>query len=141
MITDDERRQLRDYFSTQPQVVAVYLYGSVARGTANKLSDIDLAVMLEQFDDHTSQFQLQAIGKMMTIFKTDDVDVQILSPQTAPAIALQMLKGKVIYTGQPAKKIAVEAQILSRYQDFEPFIRLDISQMHKRLEEGTYGSG
>lgn len=39
--------ELRDFFAAHPgDAVAVYLYGSVARGTARAGSDVDLGVLL-----------------------------------------------------------------------------------------------
>ncbi len=35
------------YLARQPDVDAAYLYGSVARGQANVLSDVDIAVLLQ----------------------------------------------------------------------------------------------
>lgn len=141
MITIDQRTAAASYFSTQPQVVAVYLYGSHARGSANQLSDIDIAVMLDHVDERTSQLQLDAIGALTGIFQTNDVDVQMLTPQAAPLLALRMIRGTLLYCRSLTKKTVLEAQILSRSQDFEPFMRLQFQEMEKRLKEGTYASG
>lgn len=141
MITTNQRTAVTSYFSTQPRVVAVYLYGSHARGSANQLSDIDIAVLLDRIDERTSQLQLDAIGTVMGIFQTNDVDVQMVTPQTAPLLAREMIRGTLLYCRSLAKKTALEAQILSRSQDFEPFMRLQIQEMEKRLKEGTYASG
>ena len=37
---------IQSYFAGQPEVVVAYLFGSVARGRANHLSDVDIAVLL-----------------------------------------------------------------------------------------------
>lgn len=140
MIAKDKMQAIRAYFSNQPEVVAVYLYGSFARGTNNALSDIDIAVMVEKFDETTSKRHIEFIGAMMDIFKTDDVDVQILTMDSPPAIALAMIKGQVVYCRSVALKAAIEAVILSRYQDFAPFINYQISEMEKRLKAGTYAN-
>ncbi len=131
---------LTEYFSTQPHVVAIYVYGSQARGTANALSDIDIAVMLDLQKKDTDRLHLQFIDKLMQIFQTDAVDVQILTPQTAPVLALEMIKGKPVYVKSTAQKANIEAQIMSRYQDFQPFLKLQITEMEKRLKESTYAA-
>lgn len=139
-MTTDQITAVASYFSNQPRVAAVYLYGSHARGSANRLSDFDIAVMLEQVDDQTPELQLDAIGTLMGIFQTNDIDVQILTPQTSPALAVRMIQGKLLYCRSLTKKTAIEAQILSRSQDFEPFMRLQIQEMEKRLKEGVYAN-
>lgn len=138
MINRKQKDAIISYFSADQRVIAVYLYGSLARGSANQLSDIDIAIMLERTDGHTLKLQLDAIGALMQIFHTNDVDVQILTPQTPPALAFRMIKGVSLYCSSLIKKVAIEAQILSRNQDFEPFMRLQIQEMEKRLEGGTY---
>ena len=35
------------YFARQPGVVVAYLFGSITRGQANGLSDVDVAVLLD----------------------------------------------------------------------------------------------
>lgn len=41
-------QQIVDVCGAQPGIVAVYLFGSVARGTGRPSSDVDVAVLLEQ---------------------------------------------------------------------------------------------
>lgn len=138
MISQKQKDAIISYFSVDQRVIAVYLYGSHARGNSNQLSDIDIAIMLERTDEHTLELQLDAIGALMQIFHTNDVDAQILTPQTPPALAFRMIKGVMLYRGSLIKKVTIEAQILSRTQDFEPFMRLQIQEMEKRLEGGAY---
>ena len=44
MITDENKEALKEYFKTRKDVAFAFLFGSQARGTATKLSDIDIAV-------------------------------------------------------------------------------------------------
>lgn len=140
MLNQNQIRLLSKYFTNQPQIVAVYLYGSHARGTANPLSDIDIAVVLSGNYEDTEKLHLDFIGKIGEILKTDNVDVQLLTANTPPALGLSMIKGIPIYIKSSSQKTSIEAQILSRYQDFVPFLNLQISEMEKRIKEGTYAS-
>lgn len=45
-LTEQELRQIREYFTNQPMLKA-YLFGSYARGEADEKSDIDLLVDLD----------------------------------------------------------------------------------------------
>lgn len=138
MLNQKQLSLIRNYFRTKPAVVAVYLYGSQARGTDNPLSDLDFAIMLEQLEEHSTALRLEIIGQLMKLLQTDQLDIQLLAPQTAPALALNMLKGKLLFCRSYAKKNAVAAQILSRYQDFQPFLSLQLKTMRERLEKGSY---
>jgi predicted nucleotidyltransferase len=40
--------KIAGYFAAKPEVVAVYLFGSYARGREKDLSDIDLGILLER---------------------------------------------------------------------------------------------
>jgi predicted nucleotidyltransferase len=40
--------KIAGYFAAKPEVVAVYLFGSYARGREKELSDIDLGILLER---------------------------------------------------------------------------------------------
>ena len=141
MLTPAQMTALEQYFMTQEKIIAVYLYGSYARGTNNALSDIDFAVMVERGFETSSTFHLDLIGEITRILKNDNIDVQLLTPQTPPTLALTMLKGKLLYCSSPQKKVDVESQILSRYQDFQPFLKIQLEAMSKRLEKGTYAGG
>jgi predicted nucleotidyltransferase len=47
--TEDVEGRLRRFFASDPRgALAVYLFGSVARGTARADSDVDVAVLLEE---------------------------------------------------------------------------------------------
>ncbi len=140
-ISPSVRSAIQTILAGYPQVVAVYLYGSHGRGTANTLSDIDIAVMLAKPSDATGDFHLDIIGEMMRIFHTDQVDVQLLTIDTPPALAFRMIQGKVLYCRSLKTKALIEAQVLSRYQDFQPFLTSQFSAMEQRIKEGHYASG
>ncbi len=46
-MTLSNEMELRDYISKQEHVRLAYLFGSAATGKAGKLSDIDIAVLLD----------------------------------------------------------------------------------------------
>ncbi len=141
MILSPQTDAIRELMKNYPQVVGIYLYGSHARNTENQLSDIDLGIMVDGGAAAAAEFQLEMIGRMMEIFGTDNVDVQMLTEDSPPALALAMLKGRVIYCRSHSVKAAKEARILSLYQDFQPFIDLYAKHVIRRLEEGAYAAG
>lgn len=138
MISKEQAKQIAEYFAERDEVIAVYVYGSHARGTNNALSDIDIAIMVERIDDQLSRKHLDFIGELTEIFQTDNIDVQLLSLQTPPALALAMIRGIVLYSRDEKKRIALEAEMLSRYQDFVPFLAYQIACMERRLQQGKY---
>ncbi|MBI3600541.1 MAG: nucleotidyltransferase domain-containing protein [Nitrospinae bacterium] len=55
MITSSNIEALKHYFETRKDIAFAFLFGSQARGTATKLSDVDIAIyfypLIETFRD------------------------------------------------------------------------------------------
>ena len=47
--------KIRNYFAVQDDVAAVYIYGSYAKGKPRLDSDVDVAVLLKDYDPDTEQ--------------------------------------------------------------------------------------
>jgi predicted nucleotidyltransferase len=72
---------LTEFFFKIDFVTVAYLFGSTVRGEANCLSDSDIAVL---FDDNFSKeedfnFQLELIGELTFLLKTNNVDLVTLN--------------------------------------------------------------
>ena len=64
-LTGQEKRVV-EFLSTQERVKLAYLFGSVAEGREGKLSDVDLAVFLDESLSKKEKFSLQfSIGGTM----------------------------------------------------------------------------
>ena len=48
------RKEIQRYFAGKPSVIAVYLFGSAARGGMGPQSDVDVAVLSEPVFDNTA---------------------------------------------------------------------------------------
>ena len=59
---------LREYFTTQRDVIAAYLFGSVARGDPNALSDVDVAALLHPPSDDCATVELSAFAEAMVTY-------------------------------------------------------------------------
>ena len=95
LLNSDQR--ICDYFSCS-EVVAVYLFGSQAKGKARSKSDIDIAVLLEDETDSYRYFDLMLkyMGELVRIYDKR-VDVVILN-NAKPLLQHQVLKyGKLLY--------------------------------------------
>ncbi|MBU0457593.1 MAG: nucleotidyltransferase domain-containing protein [Nanoarchaeota archaeon] len=69
----------------------IILFGSKARGTANKLSDTDIAVYYQGNNEERFKFRIKALGEL-----PDNIDLQIF--QDLPLLLKkEILSGKVIY--------------------------------------------
>lgn len=115
----DRDTKLKKFFSQQEHVKLAYLYGSTAKGKEGKLSDVDIAVFLDESLNKKERFDLQLkfISELTGILKTDRVDLVIMND--APL----SLKYEIIKANHPllvrdeGEKIDLEHGILSRYLD------------------------
>lgn len=133
-------RKIKKYFAEKPEIVAVYLYGSFARRTENKLSDLDLGVVSKNLKDPVG-FRLKCISDLTSLLNFEDIDVQNLKLDGSLLLNFRALKeGKLVYEKNKRKRVAFETQALSLFLDFRPLIDRYYQSMEKRIKEGTYAS-
>lgn len=133
--------KIKKYFAKQPDVVAVYLYGSQARSEANVLSDVDIAVLLEQKAKNQFHKRLKFIGDIQGLIGRQDADIKLLNDDYSLNYLHKVLTdGKLIYA---RRKMAVDffkAKINDLYFDFKPVLSSYYQKMHKRIAKGVYAS-
>ncbi|MBI3583360.1 MAG: nucleotidyltransferase domain-containing protein [Nitrospinae bacterium] len=57
MLTDTDIKSLNKYFKNRGDVAFAFLFGSQARGSATKLSDVDIAVYFYPKEKHPVEFE------------------------------------------------------------------------------------
>ncbi len=126
MITNADKQALTHYFAAQP-VDAVYLFGSQATGKANKLSDVDIAVLFQDSLDSSGRFdkKIRMIGDVGSILKRNDVEVLDLV-QASPMFRYEAIAPKnVLYARNRARMVSFETDAIRKYFDLRPlFVRL-----------------
>lgn len=124
------RENIRAYFSSDPNVLAVYLFGSHAKGKARTGSDIDLALLLKEKPEY--DYRLKVMTELANLLGTE-VDVLILD-QIGILMQRQVLKyGVVLFERDRRARIAFEIRSRKMYFDFLPHHRLYVSKMLERL--------
>ena len=99
----------------------IYIFGSYAKGTNGKDSDLDIAVFLE--DNYNPLDKLTLIGEFTDIFKRNDIDLVILNNANS-VLKHQVIKyGKLVYMENEDIKVNFEVRVLKEYMDMEPFRR------------------
>ena len=135
-ITGQDKRVV-EFLSKQKRVKLAYLFGSVAEGKEGKLSDVDLAVFLDESLSKKERFnlQLKLISELTSILKTDRIDLTVMN--NAPLLLkYNIIKHGKILKGDKETKIKVESGILSDYLDMKYYIdrhtNLAINRIAKR---------
>lgn len=106
------------------KVIFAYLFGSQAKGKIGKLSDIDIAVFLDEKIPRERYFdiKLKLIGEFMDLFKTNTIDVVLLN-EAPPLLFHRILKeGKLIFSSDEKKRLDQEVKAIMRYLDWRPFL-------------------
>jgi len=129
--------KLNKYFDKHEEILFAVIFGSIAKGKANKLSDIDIAVMISP--DFNKPFpygyQAELITDLMQVLARNDVDVVILNK--APiALKYEVLRyGKFIYIRDKQARIKFQIDTINQYEDYKVLYRVHEEAMRKRWKK------
>lgn len=135
--------RLEDFFKAKKNIIAVYLYGSYAKGKATKKSDIDFAILFKSRYNRrfmTDQ-EINLATEIQKIIKEIEVEVKILN--SAPLFFQYKVisSGRLIFCSDYLERIEYESDLMSRYFDFKPLLDYYNKCMFKNIKEGYYGPG
>ena len=106
-----------DYLESHPQILFAYLFGGLARGKPQPLSDIDIAIYL-MTDGKSAENKLEILGNLMAIFQTDEIDLVVLNTATL-ALVMNIVKArKIIVDKDPFSRHIFESVTMRKYFDF-----------------------
>jgi uncharacterized protein len=119
-------------FSAFPEVVAVYLFGSAARGTRGRRSDVDIAVLTRarETSQRRSRFLVEYVQAACDALGTDDVDVVLL--HRAPVA----LRHEVFREGKPL--LVRDPEALTRFRLESSREYLDTIPLRRTYEEAFF---
>ena len=115
-MSDPALEAVRAFFAGGvPGVAAVYVFGSVARGTARADSDVDVGVLLVTPPPPTLEGQAFDLEDDLERALERSVDVVILN--TAPAdLRMRVLRdGKLAFEGDPVGRVRFEVATRNEY--------------------------
>lgn len=137
----ERRRELAELFERQPDVVAAYLFGSQARGDPGPLSDVDLAVWLDDNPEPGRRLrrQLALSAQAASLLGTDEVELVVLNG-APPLLAQRVIRdGELLAERSTMTRVRLETEAIIRYLDTIP-LREELGRgLERRLAEGTFG--
>ena len=126
--------QLTSLFDAS-DILLAYLFGSEAKGSTNRESDIDIAVLLSdqipqaQYGQRVVCLNSELIG----IFQRDAIDVALLN-NVPPLLAFEVVRhGVVIYDPQQ-RYVSFYIDTFNRYADTQPLRDLQWQYYLKRQQ-------
>jgi len=105
------------YLQSMPDTVFAYLFGSFGRGKQLPLSDVDIAVYLQ---DPTSVLEKKMVilGALVNILQTDEIDLVILNNAPLPLRMRILENKKVVVDREPFLRHHYESLTMREYFDF-----------------------
>jgi predicted nucleotidyltransferase len=101
-----------------PPVVFAYLFGSAGTGRLRPLSDVDVAVYLEDGTDPL-EGALAAQGAVTTHLGTDEVDLVVLNSAPAALLGRLLRTRRIILDRDPFRRRRFESLALRTALDFQ----------------------
>jgi hypothetical protein len=113
-ISEDLSKRIVDFLSRHVDIVAIYIFGSVATAKNRSGSDIDVAIMVRGQVNGMERVQLET--SLSNILRKD-VDLIIFGEAT-PLLQHQILKyGDLIYESDPKERTRQEVAARREYLD------------------------
>jgi predicted nucleotidyltransferase len=130
MDTQDILAKLRARLTPIPDgVVAVYLYGSVARGQARPSSDVDLGVLYETTPPETLAGLGFDLAYDLELAIRHTVDLVVLNRAPSDLTHRVLRDGIIVVERDRARRIEFEVKTRNEYFDLEP-----IRQRYRRAQ-------
>lgn len=127
-------------------VVAVYLYGSAARGRVTGLSDLDLAVLFREAVSEDRRWRElprlgSAVARSLSAEGTEapDVDVHDLASMPIAVQGRVLTEGVLVLSTDEVRRVRFEERTRCRYFDFLPFQERDTEEGLEGLRERVDG--
>jgi predicted nucleotidyltransferase len=120
----ESEAHLREVLAAAPaEVVAVYLFGSVARGTAGPASDVDLGVLLCSRPAATLEGRMLDYEGALTKALGRPVQLVILNDAPADLVHRVMRDGRVVLERDRSARIRFEVRARNEYFDLLPILQ------------------
>ncbi|MGD9092707.1 MAG: nucleotidyltransferase domain-containing protein [Anaerolineales bacterium] len=140
MIADLDMAGIKAYLKGQPEIVLAFLFGSVARREENKMSDVDIAILLQPGIEQETQLELQIkfLTELDQIIR-QEVQVVLLN-DTTPIFAYQVIRdGLLLYERNQAEKVDFAVLAMKRYFDVKPMLAFFNQALTQRIKEEGLG--
>lgn len=130
---------VRRVLQADPDVAVGYVYGSVARGSATALSDLDVAVVPRHDADRPARGALQRrlLDGVARAVPGLRVDVRLFD-ELPLAVQGRVLRDAIrLVDRDPPRRVRLEVRTLMAYHDFQAFERAGATDWARAVRERT----
>ena len=118
---------LIQYLEKHPEIEVAYIFGSVAQGKITPLSDIDIAILIDnaQIDENAYRYGYKAeiLSDFIKLLKTNAIDLVILNEVNTLLRHRVLYSGKILHSKNEKKRIAFQTTTISKYNDYKQLMR------------------
>jgi predicted nucleotidyltransferase len=125
--------QLVSWAQAQPEILALYLYGSHAEGRASALSDIDVAVLV---GEELSVHEMWRLEDRWTAHWPEAVDLRLLNLAPISFRYEVSTRGRRLWTADPVRVAGLESRIWRTHWDLQPMLEQAWQRHVEHLMEG-----
>ena len=133
-LTGISREKLIQIF-VRHNVVAVYLFGSQLKGTADPMSDVDIGVVFGGKGIATNDLLILQ-DDLQRLVGSTRVDLVLLEKACVTVAFNAISQGEVIYSSNDELRTDFEERVLRDYHDFTPFLKEFYLDVQEAIMEG-----
>lgn len=113
------QKELKKIFRKEGVILA-YLFGSEARGTSHKESDVDIGVLFDKKINPKDYLKLEGrlIGFFSEIYLKKEINIVNLNISSPLLKQVAVLEGKLLYQKNDLDTILFQIQTLREYEDY-----------------------
>lgn len=134
--------KLKKALAGRPEIRFAYLFGSYASGKADSLSDVDVAVFVNEGvtnNDYAYGYKAELTAELMAAVKTNSVDVVVLN-EAGPFLRSQIIRdGVIINNMDEQERQRFWMETLRLYDDAKWLMAVQQGYLGRRIETGRYG--
>ncbi|KPV62648.1 MAG: Nucleotidyltransferase domain protein [Candidatus Bathyarchaeota archaeon BA1] len=138
LVTDMRINEVEEFLGKREHVKVAYLFGSYAQGREGPLSDVDIAVLLDESLSESERIDLRLrliaeISAILGIMEADKLDVIVMND--APInLNYEIIKnGRTLLVKDLEHKIKTESKILSKYLDRRYYERRGLNEFLEKI--------
>lgn len=118
-------RALRAFFAdTRRGLIAAWLFGSVARGTTDARSDVDVAVLFRRDPPRTLVGRQILMAADLEALLKRPVDLVVLNHAPCDLVHRVLRDGRLLLDRDPRSRVAFEVRRRAEYFDLKPYLDL-----------------
>lgn len=137
-ITDKILGDIRSILHNDTSIHFAYLFGSQVKDTVDHFSDVDIGIYLDQnlTDEEKFKKQLLLISQLCSKLKREDIDLIILNKDNVTINHSVMRDGILLFERDRMQRIDWEADILSKWFDWEFTLKKWKESFEYNMEKG-----